>query len=142
MTSTRKSDMATLEDIEGIGPAQAEKLRAAGVRSVEALLASGGRAAGRTELANATGISGAQILRWVNHADLCRLNGVGPEFAELLEAAGVDSVPELAHRDPERLAAALAAANEARRRVRRVPGTETVAAWIAEAKTLERAVHH
>lgn len=134
--------MAKLEDIEGIGPAQAEKLRGAGVGSVESLLKTGASATGRRGLADATGISGTQIMRWVNHADLCRLNGVGPESAELLEAAGVDTVPELAHRNPENLTAALAAANETKKLVRRVPGLETVTAWIAEAKTLERAVHH
>ncbi len=82
------------------------------------------------------------MLRWVNHADLIRIVGVGPEFAELLEAAGVDSVPELAQRNVENLVTALAETNEARSLVRRVPSTDEVADWIEQAKALPRVVAH
>ena len=134
--------MARLEEIEGIGAAYAAKLQQSGVQSVEALLKAGGTRAGRKELAEQTGLSPDLILRWVNHADLFRIRGVAGEYAELLEAAGVDSVPELAQRNPERLAEALGRANAERKLVRQVPSARQVASWVDEAKTLERAVHH
>ena len=134
--------MARLEEIEGIGPAYAAKLQDAGVQSVEGLLKAGRTRAGRKELAEQTGLSADLILRWVNHADLFRIRGVAGEYAELLEAAGVDSVPELAQRNPERLTDALARANSERKLVRQVPSAKQVASWVEEAKTLERAVYH
>ncbi|MGH8905919.1 MAG: DUF4332 domain-containing protein [Egibacteraceae bacterium] len=135
--------MATnLEDIEGIEPTHASKLRDAGVSSVEALLQTGSTRAGRTELAERTGISHDLILRWVNHADLFRIRGVAGEYSELLEAAGVDSVPELARRNPDNLAEALAQTNDEHKLVRQVPTAKQVAGWVSEAKTLQRAVHH
>ncbi len=134
--------MANIEDIEGIGPALATKLRGIGISTVETLLERGASAKGRQEIEAATEISGKQILRWVNHADLYRIKGVGAEFAELLEAAGVDSVPELAQRSPANLTKALADANEAKKLTRRVPSESQVTAWVAEAKTLGRKVTH
>ena len=104
------STVARLIDIEGIGDRSAEALRGAGVGSVAALLGGRGSAKGRDALAKSSG-SGKQILRWVNHADLMRITGVGGQFAELLEAAGVDSVPELAKRRPDSLAAKMAETN-------------------------------
>lgn len=134
--------MANIEDIEGIGPTQAGKLREAGVRTVEALLERGATPKGRQELEQATGISGTYILRWVNHADLYRIKGVAAEMSELLEVAGVDTVAELARRNPQNLHQALAKANEEKKRVRQVPTEKQVAAWIEEAKTLPRAVSY
>lgn len=134
--------MTQVEDIEGIGPAQAAKLEAIGIKTVEKLLEKGGTAKGRDEIAEATGISGKSVLRWVNHADLYRIKGVGAEFAELLEAAGVDSVPELAQRVPANLAKKMAEVNEAKKLTRRVPNESMVTTWVAEAKTLPRAVSH
>ncbi|MGH8884085.1 MAG: DUF4332 domain-containing protein [Egibacteraceae bacterium] len=134
--------MAKLEDIEGIGSAYAAKLRAAGVASVEGLLKAGGRRAGRSELAEKAGLASDLILRWVNHADLFRIRGVAGEYAELLEAAGVDSVPELAQRNPDKLAEALAQVNAERKLVRQIPSAKQVADWVSQATTLERAVHH
>lgn len=131
-----------LIDIEGIGPAYAAKLEEGGVTSVEDLLAKGGTKKGRQALAESAGVAEALVLRWVNHADLMRIDGVGPEYAELLEVAGVDSVPELSRRNAANLAAAMAAANEERTRVQRVPSEKVVQKWVDEAKTLERAVHH
>lgn len=132
--------MANIEDIEGIGSAHATKLRAMGVSTVEALLKQGATPKGREEIASTTGISDKQVLRWVNHADLFRIKGVGAEFAELLEAAGVDTVPELAQRSPANLTKALAEANEQKKLTRRVPAESQVTAWVAEAKTLGRAI--
>jgi predicted flap endonuclease-1-like 5' DNA nuclease len=134
--------VAKLEEIEGVGPANAARLRDAGVQSVEGLLEAGASRAGRKQLAEQSGLSAEQILRWVNHADLFRIRGVAGEYAELLEAAGVDSVPELARRNPDRLAEALAAANDARKLVRQVPSAKHCATWVSEAKTLDRAVQH
>ena len=134
--------MPNLEDIEGIGPAHAAKLAAAGLTTTDDLLAAGGSAAGRDEIAAKTGISGSLVLEWVNHVDLFRIKGVGSEYADLLEVAGVDSVPELAQRNAANLTAALTAANEQKNLVRSLPSESQVAGWIDEAKTLERAVRH
>jgi len=130
-------------DVEGIGPAYAEKLAAAGVATTDDLLAKGGTANGREKLAAATGITGKLILEWVNHADLMRLNGVGSEYADLLEAAGVDSCAELAQRNAANLAVTLQEVVAARPSiVRRTPSEDTVAGWIAQAKDLPKVVSH
>lgn len=134
--------MAGIEEIEGIGPAYAEKLKAVNVGTVEALLEAGATPAGREGLAERAGVSGQLILKWVNHADLFRIKGVAGEYAELLEAAGVDTVPELAQRNAANLHAKLTEVNESRQLVRRVASEAEVERWIAEAKTLERAVHY
>ena len=131
-----------IEEIEGIGPAFAEKLRGADVPSTAALLEKGATSEGRAALVEATGIDNARVLRWVNHADLMRVVGVGPQFAELLEAAGVDSVPELAQRNVENLVTALTETNAARNLVRRVPSADEVTEWIEQAKALPRIVSH
>jgi small subunit ribosomal protein S2 len=131
-----------IEEIEGIGPAYANKLRAVEVSSIDGLLEKGATAEGRAALVEETGIDTVRVLRWVNHADLMRVVGVGPEFAELLEAAGVDSAPELAQRNVENLVTALAETNEARSLVRRVPSATEVTDWIEQAKALPRLVAH
>ncbi|HYO44145.1 MAG TPA: DUF4332 domain-containing protein, partial [Candidatus Limnocylindrales bacterium] len=93
-----------IEQIEGIGPVYAAKLGEAGVKTTDDLLEQGASAAGREKLAAASGLTAGQILKWVNHVDLMRLDGVGSEYADLLEAAGVDSCAELARRNPANLA--------------------------------------
>ena len=124
-------------DIEGVGDAYAEKLKAAGIKTVDDLLDTGGTAKGRKNLAETTGISEKLILRWVNHADLFRINGVGPHFAELLEAVGVDTVKEMRHRNAENLAAKMAEVNEAKHLTRRSPSAAELQKMIDEAGTLE-----
>ena len=132
-----------IEDVEGIGPTYAEKLAGAGVGTTEQLLERGASRAGRASLAVATGIGEAQLLKWVNHVDLMRLNGVGSEYADLLEAAGVDSCAELAQRNAANLAQTFLELDAARPNwIRQIPSEATVAGWIAEAKTLEGAVTH
>ena len=132
-----------IEEIEGIGPQFAEQLRGAGVRTTEALLERGGTRKGRQELADASGLTAARILEWVNRADLFRIKGIGSEFSDLLEVAGVDTVAELAQRNATNLAAALAKAVEERPSiVRRVPSESVVADWITQAKDLPRAVEY
>jgi predicted flap endonuclease-1-like 5' DNA nuclease len=134
--------MANLVDIEGIGSEYAEKLQTAGLTTTQALLDQGGTPAGRKALAERSGISEARLLEWVNHADLYRIRGIGSEYADLLEEAGVDSVPELAQRNAGSLAAKIAEINETKELVRRVPDEAEVSAWIQEAKTMPRAVSY
>jgi len=131
-----------IEEIEGVGPTFAAKLAAAGLTSVEALLDQGGAAKGRSAIAEKTEISEKLILKWVNHADLIRIKGVGPQFAELLEVAGVDTVKELRNRNPANLAAKLIEINEAKNIAGTTPNEKQVEGWIEEAKTLEPKVSH
>ena len=123
-------------DIEGVGAAYAEKLAAAGIEKAEQLLEKCAAPAGRKALAEETGISEKLVLRWCNHADLFRVKGVGPQFAELLEAAGVDTVKELGHRKAENLAAKMLEVNEEKHLVRRVPVVKEVQKMIDCAKEL------
>lgn len=123
-------------DIEGVGEAYNEKLVAAGVKTPEQLLEKCATPAGRKALAAETGISEKLILKWTNHADLFRLHGVGPQFAELLEAAGVDTVKELRHRVPANLQAKLEEVNAAKNLVNRVPSVAEVEKMVNEAKEL------
>ena len=134
--------MTKLVKIEGIGEASAAKLEAAGVQNLEALLEKGSSKQGRKGLEEATGISGKLILRWVNMADLFRVKGIGEEYADLLEAAGVDTVPELAQRKAENLHAKMLEVNEQKKLVRSPPGLSTVESWVAHAKELPRAVNY
>ncbi|MCR4407541.1 MAG: DUF4332 domain-containing protein [Anaerolineae bacterium] len=134
--------MAKLEYVEGIGPVYAEKLRASGVTSTQALLEKGATAQGRKELAEQTGISESLILRWVNHLDLYRIKGIGSEYADLLELAGVDTVPELAQRNAQNLYQALMEVNAEKKLVRRMPTPGQVADWIEQGKQLPRVIHY
>jgi predicted flap endonuclease-1-like 5' DNA nuclease len=131
-----------IEEVEGIGPAFGEKLRGCGCNDTDALLERGCTKKGRQELAKATGISEKQILRWVNMVDLFRIDGVGGEFAELLEAAGVDTVPELAQRNAANLGEKCAEVNAEKKLTRRVPTASQLEGWIAQAKQLGRKVEH
>jgi predicted flap endonuclease-1-like 5' DNA nuclease len=135
--------MTSIKDIEGIAEGYAKKLATVGVRSTEKLLALGATAAGRKDLVERTGVNADQILRWVNHADLFRIKGVAGQYAELLEAAGVDSVVELGTRNAANLHAKLIEANSgAKRLVRQLPALKTVEGWIAQAKQMDRVVTH
>lgn len=134
--------MATISDIEGIGPVYAAKLRKAGVRSTNELLKKGGSKKGRQELAKATGFTTKIILEWVNRADLFRVKGVGSQYSDLLEAAGVDTVVELAKRKPEALLETMVKVNEAKNKVNQMPGLSIVKAWVKNAKSLKRAVEY
>jgi predicted flap endonuclease-1-like 5' DNA nuclease len=134
--------MTKLVDIEGVGESYAEKLKAAGVRSIEGLLKKGSTPQGRQKISELSGTSDTLILKWVNHADLFRIRGVAGEYAELLEAAGVDTVVELAHRNAENLHAKLVETNLARKLVRRIPTASQVANWITQANELPRAVEY
>ena len=123
-------------DIEGIGDVYAEKLIAAGINTDKEMLEKCCKPAGRKALAEATGISEKLILTWSNHCDLMRINGVGPQFSELLEAAGVDTVKEFRNRKPENLQPKLEEVNAANNLVRRVPSLKEVEKMVAQAKEL------
>jgi predicted flap endonuclease-1-like 5' DNA nuclease len=130
--------MSNIIDVEGIGEVYARKLKDVGIATDTDLLERGATPAGREKIAQDTGISGKLILRWVNHVDLFRIKGVQKQYAELLEAAGVDTVPELAQRNPSNLCPALAEVNEQKKLVRKLPTEDQVADWISQAKTLPR----
>lgn len=131
-----------LSYIEGIGQVFGGKLKGAGVDTPQALLERGATPQGRKELAEATGISEHLILKWVDQVDLYRIKGLGTQYAELLKAAGVDTVPELAQRNPEHLYAKLIKANEAHQHVRHAPSQSQVEDWVKQAKELPRVVSY
>jgi predicted flap endonuclease-1-like 5' DNA nuclease len=122
--------MTKLVDIEGVGEAYAQKLEAAGVATQEVLLQMGSTPKGRKDIAEKSGITEKLILGWVNRVDLARIKGIGEEYADLLEAAGVDTVPELAQRKPENLYQKLVEMNEAKKLVRQLPTEAKVADWV------------
>jgi predicted flap endonuclease-1-like 5' DNA nuclease len=132
--------MASIVDVEGIGKTYAVKLQAAGVNTTDALLEMGASPKGRKLLAEKTGISEKLVLEWVNHVDLYRIKGVGSEYADLLEEAGVDTVVELATRNPENLHKAMLDTNEKKNLVRKLPALSQVTEWVTQAKKLPRVV--
>ena len=131
-----------IEEIEGIGPAYAEKLSAASIATTDDLLKLCCDAKGRATTAEKTGVSEAQLLKWANMADLMRISGVGSEFSELLEAAGVDTVKELRNRNAANLAEKMAEVNETKKLTRTVPSEKTVTGWVDQAKSLDPLITH
>ena len=134
--------MTTLLAVEGIGPVYTAKLKAVGISTAEALLEQGATPKGRKAIAEKTGIGDALILEWVNHVDLFRIKGVGPEYADLLEEAGVDTIPELAQRRADHLFEKMVAVNLDKKLVRKMPIQSQVANWIEQAKTLPRLINY
>lgn len=134
--------MSALSTIEGIGEKYAAALKTAGVGSVEALLEKGATPAGRKALVEATGISAKLILEWVNLADLFRIKGIGEEYSDLLEEAGVDTVVELAQRKPANLLEKMTEVNNAKKLVRHMPVLSQVESWVDQAKHLPRIVQY
>ena len=134
--------MTTLIHIEGIGDAYQKKLNKAGVSSVEELLEKGATTKSRKDLADKAGIGDALILKWVNRADLFRIKGIGDQYADLLEAAGVDTVPELAQRKAENLSQKFVDTNKAKNLVNKLPAVSQVADWIEQAKKLPRLISY
>ena len=127
-------------DIEGIGPAYAQKLAKAGIRTTNALLKKGASASGRSEIEAMTGIGHALILEWVNLADLFRIKGVGSQYSDLLEEAGVDTVDELSRRVAQNLYVKMQQVNQAGNLVNKMPTLSQIEDWIKQAKKLPKAV--
>jgi len=134
--------MAKILQIEGIGPTYAQKLNAEGITTTEELLNAGATPQGREELSEQTGIAESLILEWVNLADLMRIKGVGEEYSDLLEEAGVDTVAELARRNPENLLVKILEVNAEKNLVRQTPYLSFVTSWIEQAKHLPRKVEY
>lgn len=134
--------MPSIIDIEGIGAAYKKKLKAAGIATTEKLLEVAATPKGRKELAEKTGISDTLILEWVNLADLFRIKGVGSEYSDLLEEAGVDTIVELAKRVPKNLFSKMSEINTAKKLVRKMPTEEQVGDWVDQAKKLPRIVKY
>ena len=132
-----------IEDVEGIGPAFGEKLAAVGIKTTDDLLAAGAKPYDRERIAEATGISSKLIREWVDNVDLMRVPGVGPQYSDLLEAAGVGSPAELAQRNPANLEVTIQSVVAERPGiVRRVPSEAEITGWIEEAGKLEQVVEH
>ena len=134
--------MANLLEIEGIGEVYRKKLKETGISTTDKLLEQGATPKGRKEIAAKADISPKLVLEWVNHADLFRINGVAEEYADLLEEAGVDTVVELAQRNPNNLHARMGEVNAAKKLVRQLPALSQVEAWIAQAKKLPRVIKY
>lgn len=134
--------MARISSIEGIGNGYTTKMMQAGITTVEHLLELGATRQGRKALAEKLGVSEKLILNWVNKADLFRIKGVGSQYAGLLETAGVDSVPELAQRNPEHLLDKMQEINDTRNLVRSMPYLKQVTKWVNRARELPRVVNH
>ncbi|MCL1692534.1 MAG: DUF4332 domain-containing protein [Actinomycetia bacterium] len=134
--------MASIAAIESMDQRDATKLRKAGVRTTDALLKTAATRTGRRRLAREAHLSESEILSWVNRADLMRIKGIGSEYADLMEAVGVDTIRELRRRNPDRLLTAMTEMNARRRLIRRLPTTGMVAGWIEAAKGIEPLVTH
>jgi len=134
--------VAKLTEIEGVGAVYAQQLREAGIETTQGLLKKGASPGGRKEIAEQTDISPKLILEWVNHVDLFRIRGVAEEYADLLEEAGVDTVPELAQRNAENLYQKMVAVNLEKKLVRRLPALTQVSDWVQQAKQLPRVINY
>lgn len=131
-----------IDEIEGIGPANAKKLGMAGIRSTGDLLKKCCDKNGRRQVASTTGVDESRLLRWANMADLMRVKGIGRQYAELLEASGVDTVKELRMRRPENLAASMAEVNRAKKLTRATPAVKLVRDWVDAAKAMKPLISH
>lgn len=134
--------MASIAAIESMDRRDATKLRKAGVRTTDGLLKTAATRTGRRRLAKDADLTESEILAWVNRADLMRIKGIGSEYADLLEAAGVDTIRELRRRNPDRLLIVMTDLNLRRRLIRRLPTNGMVAGWIEAAKGIEPLVTH
>lgn len=126
-----------IDKIEGVGPKYAEVLRKNGISRTHHLLERGATRKGRKEVASATGLKETDILKWANMCDLMRIKGVGEEYSELLEAAGVDTIKELRTRKAANLHKAMVEANEKKELVRQLPSVKQVERWVKQAKDLD-----
>jgi predicted flap endonuclease-1-like 5' DNA nuclease len=138
----KEAVMVSLLKIEGVGKTYAEKLKAAGIRGTQSFLKLGATRQGRKQIAESSGVDEGLVLEWVNHVDLMRVKGVGEEYSDLLEEAGVDTVVELGQRNPDNLHKGLEATNQKKKLVRKMPTRDQVAGWIEQAQKLPRVVQY
>jgi len=131
-----------IDEIEGIGPSYREKLRAAGIKTTDDLLSQCAKPAGRKKVCENTGLSEKHILGWTNMADLMRVSGIGRQYAELLEASGVDTIKELRNRKAENLAAKMNEVNAEKKLAKSTPAKSVVENWIAQAKTTDPMIEY
>ena len=131
-----------IEEIEGIGPAYGEKLKAAGINSTDDLLGQCAKPGGRKKVAESTGLSEKHLLEWTNMADLMRVSGIGRQYAELLEASGVDTIKELRHRNAENLAAKMEEVNKEKNLANATPAQSVVEGWIGQAKETDPMIEY
>ena len=131
-----------IDEIEGIGPSYGEKLRAAGIDTTDDLLTHCAKPAGRKQVAEKTGLSEKHILGWTNMADLMRVSGIGRQYAELLEASGVDTIKELRNRNAENLSSKMQEVNAVKNLAKVTPSLSTVEGWINQAKQTEPKISH
>ena len=131
-----------IEDIEGIGPAYGAKLAKAGITNTDGFLEHCCDRKGRKKVCTDVDISEKHLLKWANLADLMRISGIGPQFSELLEAAGVDTVKELRNRNAETLAVKMKEVQQEKRLTRTAPGVSTVSRWVAQAKQMAPVITH
>jgi predicted flap endonuclease-1-like 5' DNA nuclease len=134
--------MTAILEVEGIGESYAKKLLKVGIKTVEKLLAEGATPKGRKGIADKAGIAESLVLEWVNHVDLFRIKGVASEYSDLLEEAGVDTVVELANRNPANLFKMMAETNQKKDLVRKMPTEAQVKDWVDQAKKLPRVVSY
>jgi len=134
--------MTKLNEIEGLDESMAQKLKSVGITSEEELVAASVTKENRTDLAKKIDVPEKVILKWANRADLARIKGVGLEYADLLEAAGVDTVPELAQRKADHLLNKLTAVNEEYEFVKKLPTENQLEDWISQAKELPRILYY
>jgi predicted flap endonuclease-1-like 5' DNA nuclease len=134
--------MTSLKVIEGVGDKYMAELKRAGIGTAEALLMRGATPQGRKAISEKSGISEKLLLEWVNHVDLFRIKGVGEEYADLLEEAGVDTVPELAQRVPQNLLEKMIEINASKKLVRQMPTLQKVYYWVEQAKKLNRIIQY
>ena len=132
----------TISDIEGIGPAYAAKLQKAGIRSVNGLLKMCCDKKGRKSVSGTTGVDESMLLKWANMADLYRIKGIGSEYSELMEAAGVDTVKELRNRNAGNLHEKMVEVNSKKKLVRQLPSLSQVERFVDHAKTLDPVITH
>jgi predicted flap endonuclease-1-like 5' DNA nuclease len=131
-----------IASIEGVGQVHTKTLSLAGIKSTQALLKIAATAKGRKELEEKTKIAHKQLLDWVNRADLMRIKGIGEEYSDLLEKAGVDTVVELATRNADNLLEKVIEINKEKKLVRKLPAISMIADWIKQAKKLPRIVEY
>lgn len=134
--------MTSIKEIINIDSRAIERLREAGVNTLEQLLERGSTSAARMRLADETQLDDGLIKQWVHQADLMRVNGIGPEFAHLLCQVGVLTTPKLAYRSTDSLYAELVEGNQDERVMRKLPGIHELHGFIAAAKHLPKVIRH